>query len=730
MKKVLFILLIVFSFMCFACDKKQDAQSDDTNKQDTPNENVDDVTKVDIDEYLSAVVISDSVTSDIILPVELLTKDGKKIALSWKSDNDAITSSGKVTRQNDDVLVTLTVTASIDGETKTKTITVKVLKEEVALDIDSLFEEAIRKINIPSEITKDITLLNSVTVSDTTFSVSYVMDSSALEDTGKVTLDEENDVVVKVKAVLTCGEVAKEYDLAPVTVLSMKTQCERVASEINIPDVVEEDLNFACGTDVVKVEWNSSKTSIISNTGKLAYISGESSVKITCTIYVEQKDKSYFIDKEYNVTAKSWKPEVRLDIARINLTVPSETTEDLYLPYKMDYDVYCQWTSSDDTVISPVGYVYQQETDQVIILFVKLYTKDSDKTLSMSYTVKVPKMVKNDEEEYFKYHNLVVRAKDFVTSKFNGLVYDEASGRVKLASGALEGSYESKVYNIHDAYEIVGSYACLTSKDATCECGYSLKVGSSWSKYFTYGVWGLGKENYYYNSEDSLVKMDVDEIMVKNGATASAVKFKFTLRRNNASTESPALSMVACCLFINDYTYRVDESQILPAKDWDVPKLYQHDVPNIGSVICSPTTTTMLLKFMGMSFKDKGYTYEHEYIARMAADPGHNSPTYGNWSYNMITAGALGATAYVARIYSVEELKYHLCTVGPIGASIRGNFGIYTTGGHLIVVRGYRDENGSTTIICNDPNVKGVYYEVSLSIFLGAWRNMAYIFEY
>ena len=83
-----------------------------------------------------------------------------------------------------------------------------------------------------------------------------------------------------------------------------------------------------------------------------------------------------------------------------------------------------------------------------------------------------------------------------------------------------------------------------------------------------------------------------------------------------------------------------------PAKDWDVPKLYQHDVPNIGGVICSPTTTTMLLKFMGMSFKDKGYTYEHEYIARMAADPGHNSPTYGNWSYNMITAGALGATAY------------------------------------------------------------------------------------
>ena len=95
----------------------------------------------------------------------------------------------------------------------------------------------------------------------------------------------------------------------------------------------------------------------------------------------------------------------------------------------------------------------------------------------------------------------------------------------------------------------------------------------------------------------------------------------------------------------------------------------------------------------------------------------------------MIAAGAFGVEAYVARMYSWEELKEYLATNGPVGASIAGNFGIYSTGGHLIVVRGYREENGQTYVICNDPNVKTVYYEVTLSIFMNAWRNVVYIVE-
>jgi hypothetical protein len=115
-------------------------------------------------------------------------------------------------------------------------------------------------------------------------------------------------------------------------------------------------------------------------------------------------------------------------------------------------------------------------------------------------------------------------------------------------------------------------------------------------------------------------------------------------------------------------------------------------------------------------------------MASIVADRGHNNPTYGNWSYNMIAAGGFGAEAYVAKLYSWEELKWYLVNVGPCGASIGGYFGAYTTGGHLIVVRGYRETADGTTVICNDPNIRGVYYEVSKEIFMEAWKKgMSYI---
>ena len=64
--------------------------------------------------------------------------------------------------------------------------------------------------------------------------------------------------------------------------------------------------------------------------------------------------------------------------------------------------------------------------------------------------------------------------------------------------------------------------------------------------------------------------------------------------------------------------------------------------------------------------------YENRYIANLVADRGHNSPTYGNWVYNTVTMGGYGLNAYVARMYSIEELLYHLAYVGPVSLSMKG----------------------------------------------------------
>ena len=87
-------------------------------------------------------------------------------------------------------------------------------------------------------------------------------------------------------------------------------------------------------------------------------------------------------------------------------------------------------------------------------------------------------------------------------------------------------------------------------------------------------------------------------------------------------------------------------------------------------------------------------------------------------------------------------MLYHLAYHGPMAASISGNVyhqeqKLYNTGGHLIVVRGYRiDNNGNITILVNDPNVNSrfgsqffVYIEMTEAHFKEVWRGVFYVIE-
>ena len=171
-------------------------------------------------------------------------------------------------------------------------------------------------------------------------------------------------------------------------------------------------------------------------------------------------------------------------------------------------------------------------------------------------------------------------------------------------------------------------------------------------------------------------------------------------------------------------------------KKYDVPKLNQNMVPVIGNQMCSATTTAMLLKYKGMDFSENDSEFEHRYVASLVADRGHNQPTYGNWVYNTVVMGGFGFNGYTYRVNNFEELKYLLDNVGPVGASIRGETGIYHTGGHLLVVIGYKVKDGKAYVLCNDPNVNDrfgeglfVYYEYPIDVFNNFFRGMCYVIE-
>lgn len=328
----------------------------------------------------------------------------------------------------------------------------------------------------------------------------------------------------------------------------------------------------------------------------------------------------------------------------------------------------------------------------------------------------------------FLNHNLIDRIDELKGYELSNL--EVKDGKLVVIDKSKEGYVLSPVFTTREFSKLTGSWCSTTENKSLVEFTISVFVGEEQSKFFSYGKWALYGENLYYDQDDEKVYMSVDEVICKKGYVGTGFQYKVILEKD------AELSLVCVALKLDNYEYKVNADFLPCICEYDVPRLNQNMVPVIGHEMCSATTTAMLLKFKGMSFKEYDEEFEHRYVASLVADRGHNAPTFGNWVYNTIVMGAFGYNAYVARMYSWEELKLHLAKVGPVGASIKGDTGVYKTGGHLLVVVGYKEVDGKVYVICNDPNInerfgEGVFvrYEFPLETFMNFWRGVAYIIE-
>ena len=591
-----------------------------------------------------------------------------------------------------------------------------------------ILDQAFELISIDETIIDDINLDENIDVDGNIVNVMYMFDDDAISSTGEIYPYANEDREVNIKVRLSYQDKTNEFNYGKVVVKSMKYICEEVEKSVVVPSETTTDIELPTQIGKVRLRWNSSNTVALAKNGEVSYVDDDVNVKLSCIYSIKTVDDSYQLEKEYKVIVKTWDSETKFQKVLANVKIVDETIYDIDLPTELDFGIKGKWESSNDDVIDGLGRVNRQGEDTIVTLTLKL--EDKENKYQSTFEVKVLKINKVDGQMDFYKHILINRAEDLNNNNMTGLVYNKSTGRIELEEGKLTGVYTSPIYNTNQFYRIVGSFSCITSVNSTCELEYSIRVDGKWSKFLSYGEFGLGRKNVYYDQYDTDAMIDTDMVIPLHDKLADGMKYRFTFRRKTLTDESPKLSLVATTFFIRDYKYNVDTSELPGKVDWDVPRLYQHDVPVIGNQICSATTTTMLLKFAGYSFSDKGYKYEHEYMSNMVADTGHNNPTYGNWSYNMMAAGAFGINAYVGKYYTWDEIKYHLANYGPLGSSISGQFGSYYTNGHLIVLRGYEEKDGKTTVICNDPNIKGTYYEVPLETYLKCMGSVVYIMEF
>ena len=518
----------------------------------------------------------------------------------------------------------------------------------------------------------------------------------------------------------SCGEVDPNYeeliDFNNLTVEVLGKIVENMQFVTSTSTNLSLPKYFVYQDHTINITWRSNHTKIISHSGSIIRTNEDRIAELKATF----EYNGVQFTKIYEVTVLKYSELERLNVEVKNFNLPLTFSSGFELPMAVkDTDIEVSWKSSHPDIIDQDGTkeIPYQLTEVTLTLVLKLNDEVLEKEFVMS-------CFGSQELRHPEYSTAVHDYNDFSNGTLINLFVNENN---QLEMSALEGEYLSPIY-IADFTEIVGSWSAISSKETgTVELQYRVLVDGVWSDYVSYGAWKLGDKSYSKTktTADKLVEIDLDIISVLNGKTASAYQYKVTFKRTEEQT-SPLLRLVgsALDLGLSDVDVNVSSDHV----EYDVPMLNQNIVPGIGNSICSPTSTTMLLKYFGHDFSDMGYTYEHEYMAHAVYDFG--ASVYGNWTYNVAVMGAYGEYAYVKRFTGPNDLINHLEQIGPVALSVKGNMqGYYTTAGHLLVCKGYKIVDGEYIFICNDPNLKNVEVEYTYETIANVWRNIAYVIE-
>lgn len=333
------------------------------------------------------------------------------------------------------------------------------------------------------------------------------------------------------------------------------------------------------------------------------------------------------------------------------------------------------------------------------------------------------------------------------------IIENPDDGAIQLQAGQQAGVYTSNIFNASPFTKAVLSWntdtpaGTLVQVEArVCENALDANGQSTenWSDWLSFGQWGttINRASGIGDTDSPLAKMEVDTLVLKNGKTANKIQYRVILHSGRAGV-TPTLGLVAVALRNAHPGQEItkvftDHPDLANLPVLNVPQFSQMiREPSIADSICSPTSVAMMLNYYGTAVQP-------ETVAWGAYDYGADE--FGNWPFNTAYAGSLGYQAYVD--YStIEGLKREIAGGHPVAVAVayKNSAGvnaslpvidgapIRSTYGHLIVVCGFIQENGTEYIIINDPTAAsnaGVRVRYRLDQFAAAWAesgNIAYI---
>ncbi len=257
--------------------------------------------------------------------------------------------------------------------------------------------------------------------------------------------------------------------------------------------------------------------------------------------------------------------------------------------------------------------------------------------------------------------------------------------------------------------EAVASWNARTPPGTWIETLIRARFDMRWSKWYNLGVWASDHstiERHSVNQQDDADgRVATDTLVVTNGRPAPTA-LQLTVRLFSATGR---LTPVVRNLSVAYSTATPKEAPILldgNPERWDrllaVPECSQMVYADGGEVWCSPTSTSMVLKYWGSD------TDVCEPAVR-AAVAGVNDWVYngyGNWPFNVAYAAENNLEGYVVRFTTLRQVEDWIAAGVPLVASIAWSKGELTgapipaSNGHLVTIVGF-DPQGHP--IVNDP---------------------------
>jgi len=327
-----------------------------------------------------------------------------------------------------------------------------------------------------------------------------------------------------------------------------------------------------------------------------------------------------------------------------------------------------------------------------------------------------------------------VSTADWRTGRSEGLRL--AAGQLRIGTPVTTRTYAGRTYDLSrwtsawtqsdfGASELIASWNATAQAGTWIEVAVRARRGASAGSWDVVARWADADRGFRRTSlgaqEDDLTSLNVDTVVTNSGRGLSSWQVRVSLLRRAGTDRSPA---VHSATLMTSSVQAGDDVATSPTGmrrtvDLKVPRYSQMvhagtypQWDNGGEAWCSPTSTTMLLRFWGSLPDPQRLEWIPDgtpqkpvvHAARYVYDYRYEGA--GNWPFNTAYAGARGLDAYVTRLRSLREAERYIKAGIPLAASVAYGAGeldgapISSTNGHLMVIRGF---TAGGDVIVNDP---------------------------